>query len=130
MPLRKCATCKGDLPAGATGRAKFCSTTCRTRAHKAKSKAPVPLTIVPRVESPPESAAPAPPSSRLDALESAVVRLVRLLDEADPRSAAPLNKEYRETLRELETVRAEVRASGGAGEREPGTRRAFSAAAI
>ena len=131
MPLRKCATCKGDLPAGATGRAKFCSTTCRTRAHKAKSKAPVPLTIVPRVESPPESAAPAPPSSRLDALESAVVRLVRLLDEADPRSAAALNKEYRETLRELETARAEAQASGGAGEqRGAGSRRAFSASAI
>lgn len=124
MPLRKCSACGGDLPAGVTARAKFCSATCRSRAHRAKG-AEAPLALVP-------SARPVttgPPSGRLAALEAAAARLDRLLDEADPRSAAPLNKEYRETLRELEVLRVESQA-GGASDRAAGRRRPFDATAI
>ena len=124
MPLRTCAACGRDLPAGATARAKYCSATCRQRGHRG---AEAPLSIV-RPE-PAPSAPSAPPSSRLAALEAAVARLDRLLDESDPRSAAALNKEYRETLRELEAVRAETR-TGDAGDRAAGRRRPFDAAAI
>ena len=115
MALRKCAACGSDLPAGATARAKFCSATCRQRGHRGAEAS---LSIVrPDAIEPgtaPESAAP---STRLTALEDAAARLNRLLDESDPRSAAALNKEYRETLRELESLRAEAR-TGVAGDRE------------
>lgn len=115
MPLRKCAACGGDLPAGATARAKFCSTTCRSRAHRAGD---APLSLVapdpaPRVDSPPTVLTPRP-TSRLASLQAAAERLVRLLDEADPRSAAPLNKEYRETLREIEALSASGQEGQGA----------------
>lgn len=125
MPLRKCASCGGDLPAGATARAKFCSVTCRSRAHRAQADAP--LALVPSQE--PQKTTDAPPSSRLAALEAAVARLDRLLDEADPRSAAALNKEYRDSLRELDALRAEARTEG-AGDRTGSRRRPFDAAAI
>ena len=129
MPLRKCAACDGNLPAGATSRAKYCSAACRQRGHRSKVEPVAPLVLVPGVTK--SKPASAPPQHRLSALESAAARLDRLLDEADPRSAAALNKEYRETLRELEAVRAEAQASGGAGEqRGAGSRRAFSASAI
>lgn len=130
MPLRKCASCSGDLPAGATARAKFCSTTCRSRAHRAGD---APLSLVtpdpaPRVDSPPTVLTPRP-TSRLASLQAAAERLVRLLDEADPRSAAPLNKEYRETLREIEALSA----SGQEGQGADGNsraRRPFNTSAI
>jgi len=124
MPLRTCAACGTNLPAGATARAKFCSPTCRQRSHRG---AEAPLSIVRA-----DQAAPAEPvkdGSRLSALEAAVARLDRLLDESDPRSAAALNKEYRETLRELESVRSETQTEG-AGVRAGARRRPFSASAI
>lgn len=125
MPLRKCAACGGDLPAGATSRAKFCSSTCRQRGHRGGESAALSIVPAPDVAPGPKAA----PAGRLDALEAAVARLDRLLDEADPRSAAPLNKEYRETLRELEALRAEARTEG-AGDRAGARHRSFSAAAI
>ena len=126
MPLRKCAACGGDLPASATARAKFCSATCRQRGHRG---AEAPLSIVrPTPEPAPEPTPEPRPSGRLAALEAAVARLDRLLDEADPRSAAPLNKEYRETLRELEALRSEARTEAPSD--RSGRRRPFDAAAI
>lgn len=119
--LRQCASCGTNLPAGATARAKFCSATCRKRASRATEAAP--LTLV--------SSAPSPSpthASRLEALESTAARLDRLLDMADPRSAAQLNREYRETLREVEALRAE--AGQGGHERSGASRRPFSASAI
>lgn len=126
MALRKCASCGGDLPAGATARAKFCSVTCRSRAHRSR-EGDKPLSLV--QASVPEPKAGGAPSGRLVALEAAVARLDRLLDEADPRSAAPLNKEYRETLRELEALRSEAETGAGSG-RAGNRRRSFDAAAI
>lgn len=125
MALRKCASCGNDLPAGATARAKFCSVTCRTRAHKAKA-APATLALVPPVPAP----ASEPAGTRLEALEATAARLNRLLDEADPRSAAPLNKEYRDTLRELDGLREAAAAEGRGHGTSSGTRRPFSASAI
>ena len=122
MPLRKCAACGGDLSAGSTARAKFCSATCRKRASRAKPDAPK-LTLVP------PKTDPAPPTSRLEALEATAARLDRLLDESDPRSAAALNKEYRETLRELDALRAEEAPEETHG-RTSGNRRSFSASAV
>ncbi len=124
MALRKCASCGTSLPAGATARAKFCSATCRKRASRVKGETPA-LTLVPPVQ-PAESPEP---TTRLEALESAAARLVRLLDESDPRSAAVLNKEYRETLRELDTLRAAATPEGEHG-RTHGNRRPFDASAI
>ena len=100
------------------------------RASRARSGAPA-LEVV-RIAASVETPVVASHSStHREALQRAAARLERLLDMADPRSAAALNKEYRETLRELETVRAEAQASGGAGEqRGAGSRRAFSASAI
>ena len=125
MPLRTCAACGKSLPAGATARAKFCSATCRQRGHRGTE---VPLSIVP-----PQSSEAVDVTrhagDRLSALEAAVARLDRLLDESDPRSAAALNKEYRETLRELESVRAET-LTEAAGDRAGARRRPFNAAAI
>lgn len=131
MPLRKCASCGGDLPAGATARAKFCSTTCRSRAHRA-GDAPLSL-VVPetghqRTDSPPRASATSS-TSRLTSLQAAAERLERLLDQADPRSAAPLNKEYRETLREIETLSASGQEGQGADSHSR-TRRPFNASAI
>lgn len=131
MPLRKCASCGGDLPAGATARAKFCSTTCRSRAHRA-GDAPLSL-VVPEgndrpVGGPVRESTPGT-GTRLDSLRSAAERLERLLDQADPRSAAPLNKEYRETLREIETLSASGQEGQGADSRSR-TRRPFNASAI
>lgn len=129
MPLRKCAACGGDLPAGSTARAKFCSVTCRKRANRAKDDALV-LSIAPAPVDP-EAVDAEVASSRLEALEASAARLVRFLEEADPRSAAPLNKEYRETLRELEAARAEAKAvEGGARERTDRRRGTFDASAI
>lgn len=123
MPLRKCASCGANLPAGATARAKFCSATCRKRASRTKDETPAtPLHLVP-------SSAPGAPSTRRESLERAVVRLEKLLDESDPRSAAALNKEYRDTLRELESLRDVSQSEGGRG-RSEGQRRPFNAAAI
>lgn len=131
MALRKCAVCPNDLPAGATARAKYCSTTCRVRAHRTGGAQ---LSVVKADAGDPTEApadpAPGPrPSSRLESLEAAAERLVRFLEEADPRSAAPLNKEYRETLREIEVLSAsgEQGGQGGGRNRE---RRPFSPAAI
>lgn len=122
MPLRKCASCGGDLPAGATARAKFCSATCRKRASRSGHSDP-PLKIVRDAEPTPE------PRTRLAALELAASRLERLLDQSDPRSAAALNKEYRETLRELDSLRKETEDGGGRG-RSAGDRRPFNASAV
>lgn len=120
MPLRKCSSCGANLPAGATARAKFCSATCRKRASRTKGEAPAtPLRLVPG----------SAPSTRRESLERAVVRLEKLLDESDPRSAAALNKEYRDTLRELESLRDVAQSEGGRG-RSEGQRRPFNAAAI
>lgn len=131
MPLRKCASCGGDLPAGATARAKFCSTTCRSRAHRA-GDAPLSLvTPAPResgADSQPRVLTPRP-TSRLESLQATAERLDRLLDQADPRSAAPLNKEYRETLREIEALSASGQEGQGADSRSR-TRRPFNASAI
>jgi len=55
-----------------------------------------------------------------------VARLERLLDMADPRSAAPLNKEYRETLHELETLAV----AGQQLDVVPRERRAFDPSAV
>lgn len=126
MALRKCASCGGDLPAGSTARAKFCSVTCRSRAHRSRCDAP--LSLAPPT-GPTEPEVSATPPGRLEALEAAVARLDRLLDEADPRSAAPLNKEYRETLRELEALRSEARTEA-VSDRAGSRRRPFNAAAI
>ena len=131
MPLRKCASCGGELPAGATARAKYCSSTCRSRAYRAGDS---PLSLVvpeasePQKVSPPRELAPRS-GGRLDSLRSAADRLERLLDEADPRSAAPLNKEYRETLREIETLSASGQEGQGADSHSR-TRRPFNASAI
>ena len=124
MSLRKCASCGGDLPAGATSRAKFCSSTCRLRAHRAKASTPAPSLALVRQSDPVEA-----PTSQLAALESAAARLVRLLDEADPRTGAALNKEYRETLREIEALRNAAATPERGNERDR-VRRPFSAAAI
>lgn len=131
MPLRKCASCGGDLPAGATARAKFCSTTCRSRAHRAGD---APLSLV--TPDPRESGSDSQPrvltprlTSRLESLQATAERLDRLLDQADPRSAAPLNKEYRETLREIEALSASGQEGQGA-DRRSRTRRPFNASAI
>ena len=126
MPLRACAACGTNLPAGATARAKFCSATCRQRGHRGTE---APLSIVRHEATEDASDTPAKDGSRLSALEAAVARLDRLLDESDPRSAAALNKEYRETLRELESVRAETM-TGAVGDRSGARRRPFNAAAI
>jgi len=129
MPLRKCADCGGDLPAGATARAKFCSTTCRSRAHRAGG-APLSLVASAAEERREEPRKLTPkPTSRLDSLQTAATRLERLLDEADPRSAAPLNKEYRETLREIEALAASGQEGQGADSHSR-TRRPFNASAI
>lgn len=122
--LRKCASCGNDLPASSTARAQFCSATCRKRASRAKAEAPA-LSLVPLPAS-----IGAPPVTRLEALEATAARLDRLLDEADPRSAAALNKEYRDTLRELESLR-EAADEGGRGHGPTGgNRRPFNAAAV
>ena len=131
MPLRKCASCGGDLPAGATARAKFCSTTCRSRAHRAGDASlslVVPQGNIQPAEAPERGTAPGS-VTRLDSLRSAAERLERLLDQADPRSAAPLNKEYRETLREIETLSASGQEGQGADSHSR-TRRPFNASAI
>lgn len=130
MPLRTCAVCGANLPAGATARAKYCSAACRTRAYRSKPQG-APLALVPATQARDEPAPPPEKGSRLEALEAAVVRLDRLLNEADPRSAAPLNKEYRETLRELEAARGEARAAEeGARDRSGRRRGSFSASAV
>ena len=123
--LRKCASCGGDLPAGVTARAKFCSATCRKRASRAKAETPA-LKLVP------PAAPPSDPgqATRLEALESAASRLNRLLDEADPRSAAALNKEYRDTLRELESLRDAADEGGRGHGPTVGNRRPFNASAV
>jgi hypothetical protein len=129
MPLRKCASCGGDLPAGATARAKFCSTTCRSRAHRA-GDAPLSLVAAPAKEQDDEPRTLTPRStSRLTSLQSAAERLDKLLDQADPRSASALNKEYRETLREIEALSASGQEGQGADSRSR-TRRPFDASAI
>lgn len=131
MPLRKCAACPNDLPASATARAKFCSATCRTRSHRAGGS---PLSLVapdperPVESSPPTTLTPRPPS-RLASLEAAAKRLDGLLDQADPRTAAALNKEYRETLREIEALSASGQEGQGAGSHSR-ARRPFDASAI
>lgn len=125
MPLRKCGSCGGSLPAGATARARFCSATCRKRANRAGGS-PTPLALV---TTPEDTETDLPPMTHLEALESAAARLVTLLGEADPRSAAALNKEYRDTLRELESLRDVSQSEGGRG-RSEGQRRPFNAAAI
>lgn len=131
MPLRKCQgpSCTNTLPAGATARAKYCSGACRERARyaRANGEAPVPLAVV--RDASPEPPTVLRPSSRLASLEAAAARLERLLDEADPRSAAPLNKEYRETLREIEALSASGQEGQGADSRSR-TRRPFNASAI
>ncbi len=126
MPLRKCASCGNSLPAGSTARAKFCSATCRKRASRAKEGTPK-LTLVP---TPPASESDPAQVSRLDALELAAARLVRLLDESDPRSAAALNKEYRETLRELDALREAAATPEGGHGRTSGNRRSFDSSAV
>lgn len=128
MALRKCAACGECLPAGATARARFCSATCRKRASRSKGGDTVPLALVPPADATPDDV----PMSRLDALERAAARLVRLLDESDPRSAAALNKEYRETLRELESLRDAAASTGAGGVHggSDGHRRPFSATAL
>ena len=125
MPLRRCQQCDGPLPAGSTGRAKFCSARCRVAANRAKGTTP--LTVAPDVIDTLDDPAS---SSRREALERAVSRLDRLLDESDPRSAAPLNKEYRETLRELEALTAAEHEEERAREGRTRERRPFSASAI
>ena len=127
MALRKCAACGECLPAGATARARFCSATCRKRASRSKPT-PTPLALVPPADATPDDV----PMSRLDALERTAARLNRLLDESDPRSAAALNKEYRETLRELESLRDAAASTGAGGVRggSDGHRRPFSATAL
>lgn len=132
MPLRKCAACGGDLSAGVTSRAKYCSATCRSRAHRAGD---APLSLVPNgttgadpADEAPRTLIPRPPS-RLASLEAAAKRLDGLLDQADPRSAAALNKEYRETLREIEALSASDQGGQGAGSHGR-TRRPFDASAI
>lgn len=130
MPLRKCAACGRDLPAGATARAKFCSATCRQRGHRSTGEA-VSLSIVPTETTPGPADDARVPSTRLAALEESAALLVALLKEADPRTGAALHKEYRETLRELESARAEAKAAeGGARERTGGRGRSFNASAI
>ena len=126
MPLRKCASCGDSLPAGATARAKFCSPTCRKRASRAKGETPTLTLVLPAAQI---EGSPTANTSRLAALEAAAVRLDRLLDEADPRSASALNKEYRETLRELETLRG-AETPKGEHDRTDRSRRPFDASAI
>lgn len=126
MALRKCEPCGGNLPAGATARAKFCSATCRKRASRARqSSTPSPMLKLVATPVP----TPIETTSRLEALEATAARLDRLLDESDPRSAAPLNKEYRETLREIESLR-EVESAKGEHGRRVDRRQQFSAGAI
>lgn len=124
MALRKCTSCGSDLPAGSTARARFCSATCRKRASRAKGEAPT-LKLVP----PAQPSDQAEPATRLEALEATATRLDKLLDQADPRSAAALNKEYRETLRELDTLRAAT-APEGENRQTRSNRRPFDASAI
>ena len=42
--------------------------------------------------------------SRLDKLKALEIELRAALDDADPRSMAPLAKQYRETIREIEEL--------------------------
>lgn len=132
MPLRKCAACGGDLPAGSTARAKYCSSTCRQRGHRGGE---APLSLVPASAPEPEPADETPrtltprPPSRLASLQAAATRLDGLLDQADPRTAAALNKEYRETLREIEALSASGQEGQGAGSHGR-ARRPFDASAI
>ena len=126
MPLRKCAGCGGDLPAGATSRAKFCSSTCRSRGYRGSA-----LSIVDATEPASEPEPASDVTTRLEALEEAAGVLRKLLSQSDPRSAAALSKEYRETLRELDSLRAEQQGVGAS--RDGGRtseRRPFNASAI
>jgi len=123
--LRKCQQCGNDLSPSATARAKYCSPRCRVRASRARSGAPA-LEVV-RIAASVETPVVASHSStHREALQRAVARLERLLDMADPRSAAPLNKEYRETLRELETLAV----AGQQLDVVPRERRAFDPSAV
>lgn len=124
MALRKCAVCGESLPAGSTARAKFCSATCRKRASRTRADGPA-LQLVSKM---PKSTGTR--ATRLEALEAAAERLVRLLDEADPRSAAALNKEYRETLREVEALREAAGEPEAGHGRTGGGRRPFNASAV
>lgn len=133
--LRSCAQCGSDLPAKATARAKFCSDACRVRAHRGRTGAPD-LVVVGAGALPPGAPTVRPvsdstvPVGRLAALREHEARLARLLAESDPRTAAPLSKEYRETLKEIETL---VEAEGREGQHRGGSRRAgrsFDASAV
>lgn len=134
MALRKCQapSCANNLPAGATARAKYCSGACRERARYARQNGNVATLSVATSPSEPDAPGSAPEvsGSRREALERAVSRLERLLDESDPRSAAPLNKEYRETLRELEALSAAEQQEGRDRDSRNRERRPFSASAI
>ena len=125
MPLRKCGSCGGNLPAGATARARFCSATCRKRANRSKDEAPN-LTLVTRPEDPEPDAQSI--GTQIQELEASLAIVKRLLKEADPRSGAQLHKEYRDSLRELVALRAQAREDSGA--RTSGSRRPFDASAI
>lgn len=134
MALRNCQgpSCTNNLPAGATARAKYCSGACRERARYARQNGNVATLTVATPSSEPDvpEAAPEAVGSRREALERAAARLERLLDESDPRSAAPLNKEYRETLRELEALSAADEQEGRDRASRSRERRPFSASAI
>ena len=130
MALRKCAACDANLPASATARARYCSAKCRVYASRTKADA-VPLALVTASPQPGERPVDTPaPLTRLQALEDAAARLVKLLNEADPRTGPALNKEYRETLRELDSLRTAAAAEAGVNERTSGHRRSFDASAI
>ena len=130
--LRKCEQCGADLPAGATVRAKYCGARCRQRAYHDRKRG-VPAAgrrILVVAELPAESPSGEDSRSRLERLEAAAIRLDRLLDIADPRTAAALNKEYRDTLQQLEALRDAQADSVTHGKQDYHERRPFQLTAI
>ena len=129
--LRKCEQCGADLPAAATARAKYCGARCRQRAYHDRKRG-VPAAgrgglVVAQL--PAESADSEDARTLLEKLEATAARLDRLLDLADPRTAAALNKEYRDTLRELDALR-EAQADGVTRGKQDKARRPFRLTAI
>lgn len=124
-----CAHCGKPLPPYRTGRPRqYCSSTCRLRAFYGRAAVPEPPTapvlfavepLAADVEPAPDSPAqpwargvprpgPAPHSdSRLDSLLWLRDLLDWQLDRVDPDHAAPLHRQFRETLREIEELQLE-----------------------
>lgn len=128
-----CEHCGGPLPAPrGTRPARFCSATCRSRAHRDRVKADRPaLAAVPDagpavVAAPPAPAVvqlvppPSPPEAldHVAELRAHLVRLDALMNICPAEKAASLAKEYRETLRELAALDAAAQAEAEVKEKD------------